>query len=203
MKCLCWKLQAELCSHHQFPADKAHQGCEQGIKSSWTCSAGLVHLVPAAALARASSRVGEKAPAASWGPWSKACRRGRTRGDKKAAVAISDSRRGTLAWKGQTQTEHKVVAATTVSVIPKALGTGSLFVYPVSCYHWQSQTKGSNSGEFGQKFPSLDTAHGSIMSLYNEAFHWCQDSSKSRYSENGILSCIFQQTASWGRLTHN
>lgn len=72
-----------------------------------------------------------------------------------------------------------------------------------SCYHWWSWTKDSKRGKFGQKFPSPDTAYGSIMSLYNEVFHRCQDSSKNRYSENGILSCVFQQTASRARLTHN
>ena len=85
---------------------------------------------------------------------------------------------------------RKAVTATTEHR-SKSFGNQQPIHLSSSSYHWWSWAMGSNRRKFGQKFPSPDTAYGSIMPLHNEVFHWCQDSSKSRYSENGILSCSF------------
>lgn len=100
----------------------------------WACS-----LSPSSSAGQGQQQSGKKAVTALWRGTAlgahgvrSGSRRGRTRGDKKAAGAISDSRNGTLAWREQAWTVQKVKAITTVGV--ENMGVGQEFSSPQFYY---------------------------------------------------------------------
>lgn len=200
MKCPCWKPQAESCSHHQFPADGTHQDCGWGITFSWMSLAELIHFNPAVALAKASSRGGEKA----WGT-AGAIERGRqegTWGDKKARVAPPDIEGGHWLVDGRHKKSRRLWQPQ-LSIAPKALGTSSLFIYPLAAITGGAEPWAATGGSLDRSFPAQTQPMVPLCLFIMKCFTDAKTVQRADTLKTVFSAAVFQQTASQARLTHN